>query len=55
MTKRHHTQKNIKEKASNLSNSTIFYSWTIILKNPIFPRVYSTGQKHEPFDKYFKF
>ena len=55
MTKRHHTQKNIKEKASNLSNSTIFYSWTIILKTPILFQVYSTGEKHEPFDKYFKF
>jgi len=31
MTKRHHTQKNIKKKASNLLNSTNFYSWTIIL------------------------
>ena len=45
MTKRHHTQKNIKEKAPNLSNSTIFYSWTIILKTPTLFRIYTIGKK----------
>ena len=55
MTKRHHTQKNIKEKASNLLNSTNFYSWTIILKTSTLSQVFTIGEKCEPFDKYFEF
>jgi hypothetical protein len=45
MTKKHHTQKNIKEKASNLSNSTNFYSWTTILKTHKLSRVSTIGEK----------